>query len=372
MNPAVIAIVKYLLPPLAWLISLFIPGRNSRVTLREAKNKAEIMSMVSETEAKFPSWAALPLSEQVEKCYQLGSFPALWAVEGLGNYYAETVRNKGEAWHQLLTGPQSRNLPSKSLTMLHAGIGLSFAKRTFEGLSAKTPGPELRKALEKFIELARNSGRTGYVGATLESLGLVSIILHDVEMAKALDRLLAEIDPNVASFMWRGAGRALYFHPKNFIPGGKCPWRGIEMCSQIAPHEMARRNLRAGISWAITLVNMRHPEVMEEVLSYQGEDSPDRDFFVNGVTSSMIMRYDISPDDVYIERFINHEPDASRPVLARLWKRDIKQPCEEALRDIYPVLKQSNALEEVFHYQSLPQLAQRLRSSALPGRGAAS
>jgi hypothetical protein len=226
MNPFVIAIVRYALPPLVWFLSLLIPRRNSRVAVREAKNKAEIMALVNRVESVFPPPGNyVPLPKLVDDCYALGPFPALWAVEGLGNYYAETFRERGEVPRNLLTDPKVSSIPAKSLTMLHAGIGLSFAKRSLEGLTHNSPISEIRKALEKFVTLCKDSGRPGYVGASLESLGLVTFILHTPELALILDRELSEIEPGAVSYMWRGAGRALYFHPKNFIPSFRTPWK---------------------------------------------------------------------------------------------------------------------------------------------------
>lgn len=363
MNPFVVVIVKYVMPFVAWLLSVPIPGRSSRIAFQEAKNKAWIMSLVNHVEEVFPPPGTYkPLGELVEQCYAMGLFPALWAVEGLGNYYAETFRERKIVPKGLLTDPALDSLPAGSLTMLHAGIGLSFAKRSLEGLTPRSPAAELRRALEKFVQLCSDSSRQGYRGAALESVGLVSIILHGSEMPGALDPELNAIAPEAVSYMWRGAGRALYFHPKNFIPGFRSPWRGIEMSRRIAPHEMARRNLRAGIAWATTVVNMRNPEIMECALLYQGENDPDRDVVVNGVTSSMIMRYDTSPEDPYIRAFIEHQPDRQNPVLCRLWERDIRQPCQTAIGEIYPVLKKNQMLEEVFHFQSLPDLCSRLPS----------
>jgi hypothetical protein len=112
----------------------------------------------------------------------------------------------------------------------------------------------------------------------------------------------------------------------------------------------------------MAIVHMRQPEIMEGVLLYQGENDQDRDLFINGVTSSMVMRYDTSPDDPYIKSFIEHKPDPNNALLCRLWQRDIKEPCEMAINVIHPALSAHQAIEEVFHYQSLPDLATRLMS----------
>jgi hypothetical protein len=367
MNPFAAWLVKYVLPYVSWFVSLFIPRLKPSTAFQEAKNKAWTMSLVNNLEQGFPPLGTFDslkeLKGLVEKCYAMGLFPSVWAVEGLGLYHVEAFRANKLPLEKLLTHPALETLPSKSMTMLHAGIGLNFARACLRGLSAGSPRGDLRKALEEFIRLVRENSRRGYAGCALESLGLVTLILHDPAMARALDRELAEIDPVVATYMWRGAGRALYFHPKNFIPGFRCPWPGIEMSRQIAPHETARQNLRAGVAWPTTIVNMRNPEVMEGVLLYQGENYPDRDLFINGMTSSMVMRYDTSPDDPYIKSFIEHQPDPRNELLCRLWKRDVKEPCEMAVNVIHPVLKENFAIEEVFHYQSLPDLVTRLKAA---------
>jgi hypothetical protein len=359
MNPVVVWIVKHILPWLAWAVSLFIPGRKRKLALLEARNKALIMGLVTHVETVFPPRGTYkPLLELVNKCYAMGTFPALWAVEGLGNYYAETFRDRRLPIEKLLTDPTLEVLPAKSLTMLHAGIGLSFAKRSLEGLKVDSSPALLRNALQEFIRLCDGSSRPGYAGAAYESLGLVTLILHSPEMARVLDKHLAEMNPLVAEYMWRGAGRALYFHPKNFIPGIKHPSRGIQICREIAPHDKAFRNLRAGIAWATTVVNMRHPGIMESVLLHQGKEDPDREFFVDGVVSAMIMRYDTSPDDSCISPFIEHQPDRSDPLLCDLWDRDIRKPCRFALDIAYPALIRGNRLEEVFRYKKLVDLVE--------------
>ena len=97
------------------------------------------------------------LKDLVDKCYAMGQFPALWAVEGIGNYYAETFRERGLPLKNILTDSALDDLPPGSWTMLHAGIGLSFSKRCLEGLTASSPTADLRKALEKFILLCREN-----------------------------------------------------------------------------------------------------------------------------------------------------------------------------------------------------------------------
>ncbi len=372
MNPFAAWLVKYVLPFVSWFVSLIVPGRKASIALREGKNKAWIMSMVNNLEQGFPPLGSFDPMKELKRltkvCYDMGLFPSVWSVEGLGLYHVEAARARNMPMKNLLTDPQLNDLPSGSMTMLHAGIGLSFGRTCLLPLTANSPRADLRKGLEDFIRLVKDNSRPGYLGCAYESLGLVCFIRHNPELARALDKELADIDPVVATFMWRGAGRALYFHPKNFVPSWNCPWPGIQMSRQVAPHETARKNLRAGVAWPTTIVNMRHPEIMEGVLLYQGEEFPDKDLFINGMVSSMVMRYDTSPDDPYIKKFIEHQPDPSNQLLCRLWKDQIKAPAEMAINVIHPVLKANNAIEEVFHYQSLPDLVNRLKAGQKQAR----
>ena len=86
--------------------------------------------------------------------------------------------------------------------------------------------------------------------------------------------------------------------------------------------------------------------------------------FLNGVMSSVIMRYDTTPDDPLIKQFMNHQPNSQNRALCDLWKSRIQQTIETALNTIYPVLKKHNRLDEVFHYRLLADLTTQLEREA--------
>jgi hypothetical protein len=361
-TPKMLSLVSHLLPPLTQGISLFIPGRDSETAWRNAKNNAEIIQLVVNVSSILPPHGVyVPLPELVEKCYAMGTFPALWAVEGLGHYYGDTFYERNEVPQHLLTDPKLRSLPSKSLTMLHAGIGLSFAQQNLLKLTSKSPASEFRTTVEKFVALCKNSSREGYTGAAVESLGLVARNFHGLPVLKACDEALSAIDPDLVGYLWRGAGRAVYFSVPNFIPGYRSPWRAVEMCRQEPPHDVGRHNMLAGFAWAVTVVNMRHPMIMETLLKYHGEEFAEQDAFTNGVISSMIMRYDTTPDDPNIDRFCKYRPVSSDPKITDFWDRLVGGPCDRALREIYPVLKERKHLEAIFQYQDLAALVKNLK-----------
>ncbi|MBI3934389.1 MAG: hypothetical protein HY316_06825 [Acidobacteria bacterium] len=368
-NPEAMAAMSRLLPPMTRAISMLIPGRDSRIAWQNAKNNAEIIQLVAHVSAVLPPpGTEAPLFSLVEKCYALGTFPALWAIEGLGHWYADSFYQRNpssnEEPRELLSSSRVEGLPEKSLTMLHAGIGMSFAKRNLAALKASSPASEIRTAAGKVVDLCRNSSRPGYAGCASESLGLASRFLHGTKMVRALDEQLAQMGEktgeDLVGYLWHGAGRAMYFSPPNFMPAWHTPWRAVQMCRTEPPHDLGRRSAAAGFAWAITLVNMRFPVIMETLLKYHGEEFLKDDAFANGVMSSLIMRYDITPDDSVLAAYRQHRPAASDKRLADLWQELVKAPAEKALTQIYPDLKQHRKIEEVFRYQDLAALVASL------------
>jgi hypothetical protein len=351
------------LPALARVSSLFIPESDRRAAMLDFGNKREIFELVPSVSGLLhlpPPGTYVPLTELVARAYSLEPFPALWAVEGLGKYYADTFWQGNAVPQKVLTDESVKDLPPKSLTMLHAGIGMSFASHLLKTVTPHSRVSEIRKVLEEFVTLCKENSREGYTGCALESLGLATRTFYP-EMVPIVDRQLLEIDRDVVGYFWHGVGRAIYFNPGLLLPVCGSPWQGIELCWREARHEVALLNAIAGMAWAVTLVNMRSPEVMEHLLSGHGNQLSEGDAFSNGISSSLVMRYDTTPDDPNITPFCQHLPDPSDPRRVELWDREVKGPCQQALREYYPVLKEHNRLEEVFRYQSLPQLVERLK-----------
>ena len=65
-------------------------------------------------------------------------------------------------------------MPEKSLTMMHAGLGLALAESLMKQLTLESSTQEIERVLKAFIKLCNNNSRPGYVGCALESLGLVT------------------------------------------------------------------------------------------------------------------------------------------------------------------------------------------------------
>jgi hypothetical protein len=337
------------------------PGENLSLAYQEFRNNYEVYNLVKHVHERLhiPSEGDYPLAELVGRAYALGAYPDLWAVEGLGHDYAASLIERGAPVRNILTDERARVLPAKSLTMMHAGIGLAFAERLMKRVTPYSERAHARAVLTEFVTLCRDNSRPGYVGAAYESLGLVTRTWH-AQTVSLVDSVLSEVEPEAVGYFWHGAGRALYFLPIYFVPGLLSPWVAAE---QEPPREDARLNMKAGLAWATTVVNVRQPRIMESLLRRDGARLARDAGFTNGLMSSLIMGYDITPGDPFIESFCAFRPDARDAAAVERWERMVAQPCREALQQIYPVLREHERLGEVFHYQDLSALAARLRQT---------
>jgi len=363
-NRTVLKLFSMIAPIFTWVLTALIPGRKPSVLATECRNKAKIMTLVQGLDSYMDPEGRTSLQTIVEKCYALGSFPALWAVEGAGKDLAEWHMSRNTTPSRILTDAPLDPKWDKSLLMLHAGIGLGFAKNLVERMTSSS-GEQVRQVAIRTVELCRNNSRPGYYGAAIESLGLVSRFMKDAAFCRQVHDVLTKEAPESVGFFWRGVGRCLYFHPVNFMPGFSRPCRAMDLCEAETPTPDLKETLLAGVAWPLTIVNMTNPEVMEWVLEHDDQYFNGSRAFINGMMSSVIMRYDTTLDDPLVGRFVNHKPNPQNTALCALWESRIRQPIEAAIHSIYPVLKKHNRLDEVFQYHpSLESLAAKLEQEA--------
>ena len=352
-GPVFQAVVKYGLPPVGWLDSFLVSRRDAPAVAQEFANKLQIIMLVTHVHAELGLDANTVDSLQVlvDKVAAMETFPRVWATEGLGNWFGDEAIRKAAGGPDptgLLTDPQYASLPPWSMTMLHAGIGMSFAKAILVDLEPTSSPAKIQAGIARFVKLCRDSSRPGYAGAALESLGLATRTLYP-KMLRVLDGEIPNVDPDLHGYYWHGAGRAMYFEPMGMLPSVNAPWRVIRRLDLEAPHDLARRNILAGVAWALSIVNMRQPIVMEAFLRHHAELARAEDAFTNGIVSSLMMRYDTTRDDSHISPYMHYTP--ADPEVASAWRTLITTPCEHALRETYGELIKSASLEQVFHYR---------------------
>ena len=81
-GPLFQALMKYGMPPVAWVDSLLVPRRDSGAVQQEFANKLEIIQLVTQVHGQLGLDAAStePLAALVERAATLETFPRLWAV----------------------------------------------------------------------------------------------------------------------------------------------------------------------------------------------------------------------------------------------------------------------------------------------------
>jgi enamine deaminase RidA (YjgF/YER057c/UK114 family) len=346
----------------ARISELFISPEAARLTWLELQNKVEIFFLVKNSSSLFGSPQDIHLPRAIEKAYSLPAFQALWAVEGLGHDYAAS-RWRFHGPQKRLLWEENADVPEKSLLMLHAGLGLFLADWLLGSgsptLIAHSPPAQFRAVTEKFVSLVQDNARKGYVGPVVESLGLVTRDVHP-DMVDSVGAAVHDVAPDLTGYYWHGVGRALYFSRQYFLPVLSTMWSGIGSDGQtVRDHQ----NVMAGLTWAVVLVNMRQPEIIEWMLRNNIRHSSLQDGFANGAASSIMVRNDTTPNDSSTAAFCHHQP-RDRQVVP-LWNRLLSSPCKVALHKYYSAFRECRALEEVFQYQDLAELAARLQGQAL-------
>jgi hypothetical protein len=330
------------------------PGREGQAAWQEFQNKLLAFYLFEHVDSHLGLSAhkRLSLREIVGRAAGLGSYLSVWATEGLGHYYADLALASATPPRGVLSNEEARDLPSETMVPLHAGMGLALAEWQLRGLDQGTLSTD--NLAETLTGLCRSNARPEYSGAVYEALGLAARNLYPHRMA-AIDRSLASAGDDLLAYFWHGAGRAAYFAPSNFLPLPATPSSGLLACMQEPPHDLGRHNATAGFAWAITLVNIRHPEVLVEFLKNNGARIGQDDAFANGVRSAMIVWKDCAPGNVHLQALQKYRPVQADTALATHWDRCVVQPCNQALA-YHGLVKQRGKIGELFRYQPLAEI----------------
>jgi hypothetical protein len=314
----------------------------------EFQNKIEAFSLFEYVDSEIGVFgcSGLALHELVLRTSRLGPYRSVWAMEGLGHHYAESQRMLGQMPSCLLSEQNTGGLPNASLVPLHTGMGLSLAESVL-GSICKQPA-DCGWLVDFYRQLCDANSRPGYSGAAFEALGLIARHLYP-HLILPIDSCLANNDDDLARF-WHGIGRGTYFLASNFPPFCSAPWKAFDMCLREPPHELGRRNAVAGLAWALTLVNIRHPEILAVFLKHHGNQVTNSHAFAHGIRSAMIIWLDASPDDAYLEVLRTHVPGCVDAFQTKLWNAYVKQSCEEAVH-YHKSLPPKKRLEDFFRYQ---------------------
>lgn len=348
-------------------------GPQRELYMQQAKNTRYIFTLVRNNPEKLgiPKSGEFDLSEFMRRAYGVGDFENIWTVEGLGHVYSQRMWmlkwNCSEDAHDIMMEGQAASMPEKSLTMMHAGLGLAVAESLMKQLTPHSRIKEVERVLKIFIKICNNNSRPGYVGCALESLGLVTRCFN-YPMLDLVQSVLANLDPVAWEFFWRGAGRALYFSPAHMAQPLYSPWIAAE---QEAPNARALKILKAGIAWPTNIVNMRSPEIFEDLIRRRGAAEESEGTIAHGVAASTAMAMDITPNHPVVQSYIDYQPKSSDPNVRRLWEKLVRSQAYNAAHRYQPVLKKHNMMDQVFRLQDLEALVDRLEPQGRAAESAA-
>jgi hypothetical protein len=332
-----------LLPEPVQGLAAALPAPAGGLAFQELGNKLEAFSCFQLAPPLAGSGRG-ELDRRIAEARGLASYRSLWRVEGLGVRFAEAAWRQGEAPRGLLQG----DLPARALLPLHTGLGLALAERLVAGAAEQ----ELGEALARWAELCRANARSGCELAVLEAVGLVARTLHPHRLA-LFDHLLAPFGEPVRAAFWHGVGRGLYFAPTHALPdvlpvvlGGGAARRAAEKALAEPPHDLGRANAVAGLAWALTLVNIRHPQILEAFLADCSDLFEPGDAVAHGITRAVAVWLWATGGEAATDPFCRHRPSGC----ARRWERWVRGPCDRELPDLAAQLAASR-FGDLFHVQ---------------------
>lgn len=272
------------------------------------------------------------------------SWHALWKAEGLGYYHAVEAL-KGRAIPKgLLSSASLEGVPPSWLVPLHTGMGMAFANDYCHGRNSAE-----RVGVATFLDLCEANSTFGYSGAAIEAMGLVCSLVRP-ESVSAVSEEFEHRGSDCAQRFWHGYGRGLYFSATNFLPCANMLWPALDRAKSEPTSESGRANAVAGLAWAITLINVRHPEVLETFLSTNHPDLHS-DAFANGVNSALIVWSDWAPDSTYAEDLFDHVRKTKLHSFVEAFRRQICVNCDRKSGWQHRELKQRNRVQDLFRYQ---------------------
>jgi hypothetical protein len=256
------------------------------------------------------------LAGAVERVRGLDRYASVWSAEGIGYYYALRGGQLGR-WQT----PRHVRVP------LHTGAGLARAG------AALRSSPELStgQILADFWEECGTAARDGYHEVLFEAIGLVAATLYPNVVSEMARHKVACSEEQRALF-WHGVGRGLYFSPIGFSPLAEARKRAFALALSWPASDIGQQNAVAGLAWAVTLINVRDPEVLLCWLKEHADEIRRNDAFRNGVTSALIVWLSASPEDPFVEALRRFQPKDADSNFARLWQDTVGRACSDARR----------------------------------------
>jgi hypothetical protein len=328
----------------AGLMSFLLPGHE----MQEAQNKIQAFRLFAyvDQELRLRENGNESLPELTRRALALTNYRKIWALEGAAHFYTNRVLAKGSPGGMLLDA----SIPETTMVPMHAGMGTAFAGKVLSRLSRNPSGSELRDGMKRFFELCGANSRPGWNENAIEPMGLAVRSLHPQLLSRVSDAL-GDINTDSQRLFWHGVGRSLYFVPMNFITYGGSHERALATAISEAPSPEDRKNAVAGLVWAVTLVNICHPDVLRSLLrACEAIRMPGAS--INGIVSALMIWKQMVPEDrEFLPLYLKPGSGSARDV--RLWTDYVKSPAVHVFANVFPDLVARGRVASLFQYSEL-------------------
>jgi hypothetical protein len=338
-------------------VGLLLPGTTNRLAWQEFQNKLRAFDLFEHADlmvGPLPG-EGFAIQKAVTQLALRERWDSVWVAEGISWHYATSKRINVPS---LL--PEGAAWAAKYLVPFHTGMGMSLAEAALRNssLAART----IVDNLNQFFEVCRSHSRKGCQGAAYETLGLVARTLSP-HLIRPIDQVLSQAGSVKLAYFWHGVGRAMYFLPTAFFPADWLALQAMQKAGREAPHTLGRLNATAGVTWAFTLVNIRHPQVLEAFFKRLGDTLPSADAIANGVGSVLMFWRQCAGEDVYWRALAKHSEVLAGTQGSRLWERYVVQPCRFASR-FSEIVAERHQISDMFRYRPLDEWTHELRTCA--------
>ena len=335
----------------ARFMGLMLPGVGIFREFDELNNKLEAFRLFeyADRELNLPDDPVWSLYSPVRLALAKETFRAIWILEGVAHHYGTSGARRLE---NTLSAGVGLDLPLRTMISLHAGLGMAFASRALGALGSNPNPASIRDAVARFIDMCRINCRPGWDDASIEPIGVVARTMYP-GLLNQIGDAMASLGTPLQRLYWHGVGRALYFVPSNFMPFAASHSRALESALSEPQSGEDRLNAVAGLTWAVTMVNLPQPAVVREMMTVCAQRGV-RPAFLNGLVSALLAWRSMAPDDEkYLRPYLEPMRGSGD---AALWNEMVVAPVSEALRGIYPGLEANHNLAGVYTYRTMGEL----------------
>jgi hypothetical protein len=302
-------------------LSGLLPDSMNRQTWQELANKIVAWHGFAYADTYWPPNTGVQgLASVIQRVEAVEAYSRMWTMEGLGYHYAQLALRADPHPQNLLTADSLGGLPPNCLLPLHTGTGLALAEEALRRAGAAG----LRAALDQLHQSCTLNTGASYAEVVFEPLGLVAVTIYPNLVAE-IGRELGSFGGGLAAYYWHGAGRGLYFTPFHFVPGASARRRAIAAALSIPDTLEGQQNAMAGLAWAMALVNVRQPEILDHILRVHQEQIQLSDAFANGVRSAMKVWHSLRLGNSQPRQFVS---TLDEPGFGTRWSSLFRFPAE--------------------------------------------